>query len=211
MLDFYTPIPNIKIDINRLTEEIFHYWTPSNNHAVSFTTAKKYVDDLNYDFSHYEVISKFFPNTRRIKVYEDGEFDQNIVHWPKILENSYMKELGDYFAKILNVTRYRARGSYFDTKTHMTSGFKTDLHRDPHTPYRIHIALKTSPEVNWFLVDKDNNSHYIHQPADGVPILLETCFTQHQVIVPPDSVRMHFWFQYYTEFDQATIDKLFTV
>ena len=210
MNDFYTPLPNIKIDIERLTKEIFHYWHPDPNIkdiSASFTTAKKYVDDPICDFSRYKGISHYVPGTRRVKVYSDGEFDQNLTHWPKILENTYMKELGDNFAKLLNVTRYRVRASYYNS---LHEDFVGELHRDPHTPYRIHIALKTDPNVKWLLVDKNDNAHYIHQPADGHPVLLETCYTKHQVIVPTNSIRIHCWFQYYTEIDQSLLDNLLT-
>ena len=211
MSKFYTPLSNIKIDIEKLTKEIFQFWPLDLNArdtSTSFTTAKKYVDDVNYDFSLYRGISKYVPDNRKIKVYSDGEFDHDIVYWPKILENTYMKELGDYFAKILNVTHYRARASYYNS---LDRAFIGELHNDPHTPHRIHIALKTDPNVKWLLADQNNNTHYIHQPADGSPVLLETWCTKHQVIVPTNSIRMHFWFQYYTELDQSLLDHLLTV
>jgi hypothetical protein len=210
-MNVYTPLPNIKIDIERLHAEIFYFWKPDFNSpdiSTSFTTAKKYIDDSDYDFARYRGTSVFVPNTNRLKVYPDGEFDQNLVHWPKILENTYMKELGDYFAQILNVTHYRCRASYYNS---LDKDFVGELHNDPHTPYRIHIALKSDPNVKWILVDEHSNTYDIHQPADSTPVLIETGTTQHQVIVPKNSVRIHFWFQYYNDIDQSVLDKLFTV
>jgi hypothetical protein len=211
MNKIYRPLPNIKIDIERLTTEIFHFWKPNPNgieNSTSLTTSEKYIDDLNYDFTLYRGPSEFVPHTKLLKVYSDGEFDQNLIHWPKILQNTYMKELGDYFAKILKVPCYRCRASYYNS---LEKDFIGELHNDPQTPYRIHIALKTDPNVKWIFVDKDNKTYDIHQPADNTPVLIETGTTQHQVIVPKNSIRTHIWFQYYNDIDQTLLDKLFTI
>jgi hypothetical protein len=212
-MNVYNPLPNINVDIKRLYAEIFHFWkldfNTTSSSCVSFTTAKKYIDDSVYNFDRYHGISKFAPGSKRLKkIYPDGEFDHNLVHWPKISENTYMKELGDYFAQMLNVTHYRCRVSYYNS---LDKDFVGELHNDPHTPYRIHIALKSDPAVKWILVDKYNNTYDIYQPADGTPVLIETYPTQHQIIVPKNSVRIHLWFQYYNDIDQALLDNLYAL
>jgi hypothetical protein len=210
MNKIYSPLPNIKIDIERLRRELFKFWHPDLQSPVvstSLTTAEKYIDDPDYDFSRYAGISEYVPSGNLLKVYSDGEFDQNLVYWPKILLNTYMKELGDYFAEILEVNHYRCRASWYNS---WKKAYIGKLHNDPHTPHRIHIALKSDPAVKWKLVDGDD-IYKIHQPVDGSPVLIETGRTQHQVIVPKNSIRAHIWFQYYQKIDQAKLDKLFTV
>jgi hypothetical protein len=211
MINFYTPIPNIKVDTERLLVEIFRFWKPQDmvsDQAHSFTTAEKYVDDLNYDFGKYAGTSEFISNDSLLKKYPDGDIDQNLIYWPKILEKSYMKELGDYFASIFQVKHYRTRASYFNTVNHSNNLKITGLHNDPHTPYRVHIALKTNPNIKWKFVDELGEIYSVHQQADGVPVLIETGKTKHQIEIPENSIRIHLWFQYYSDIDQTLLTNI---
>jgi hypothetical protein len=38
---------------------------------------------------------------------------------------------------------------------------------------------------------------------NGVPVLIETGKTKHQVIIPKDSIRIHLYYQYYEDIDQT--------
>jgi len=213
MRKIFSPLPNIKIDIERLYSEMFYFWRPNISTlatSTSFTTAKKYIDDLNYDFFKYAGPSKFISKDSLIKEYKDGQVDQELIYWPKILENSYMKELGEHFSNLFQIKNYRVRASYFNTHEQTDDFSATNLHKDTHTPYRIHIALKTNPSVKWTFLDELGQTHYIHQPADGVPVLVETAKTKHQVKIPKDSIRIHLWYQYYEDIDQALLDSILT-
>ena len=213
--DFFIPLRNFTVDLDRLSNEIFSFWKIGENDtnlelkSPSFTTSLKYIDDPILNFSRYAgAAAAADPNTWHINpitVYPDGEYDNNLIHWPKILENSYMKELGDYFAKLFNVTRYRARASCVNT---LTKPLTFKLHNDPHTPYRLHFAIKTDPNVQWKFVN-NNIDYFIHQPADNFPTLIETGITQHQIVTNQKSLRIHFWYQYYDKIDKDIISKLY--
>jgi hypothetical protein len=214
MCKIFSPLPNFKVDTDRLYSEMFHFWRPKINSlatSTSFTTAKKYVDDLDYDFFKYIGPSQFISKSLLLKKYPDGEIDQELIYWPKLLENSYMKELGEHFSNLFQIKNYRVRASYFNTWGANEDFLATDLHADPHTPYRLHIALKTNPDVKWIFVDELGKTHYIHQLADGVPVLIETGNTKHQVKIPKNSIRIHLWFQYYENIDQTLLDNILTV
>jgi len=215
MHHFFIPLQNCTVDLDRLSNEIFSFWkidendTDLESKSPSFTTSLKYVDDPILNLARYAgKAAAADPNTWHINpltIYPDGEYDNNLVYWPKILENSYMKELGDYFAKLFNVTRYRARASYVNT---LTKPLTFKLHNDPHTPYRLHFAIKTDLNVQWRFVN-NNTEHFIHQPVDNFPTLIETGTTQHQIVTNHKSIRMHFWFQYYDSIDKNLISKLY--
>jgi hypothetical protein len=208
MRKIFNPLPNHKVDIDRLYSEVFYFWRIKRNqlaNSTSFTTAKEYVDDPNYNFFKYSGVSEFVSKDSVIKKYPDGQIDQELIYWPKLLENSYMKELGDYFANLFQVKNYRARASYFNTYSQEEDYPATPLHNDPHTSYRLHIALKTSPDVKWTFVDELEQTHYRHQLANGVPVLIETAKTKHQVKIPKDCIRIHLWFQYYEDIDQTLL------
>jgi hypothetical protein len=138
------------------------------------------------------------------KITENNEFPKyfKIV---TILENSYLRELGDYFANLFKVNSYRVRCSYLNN---VSEDAEFKLHNDPHTPYRLHICLKTDPSIKWLFVDKDTTQHYIHQPADGSPVLIETGTTQHQIVCPQNVTRMHLWFQYYKFIDLKLLNTI---
>lgn len=214
MYKFFIPLTNFTVDLDRLSNEIFAFWkieddkTNKDLKSPSFTTSLKYVDDTSFNFSRYSGVSSAadpgnWPKNP-LKVYSDGEYDHNLTHWPKILENSYMKELGDYYAKLLNVTRYRARASYIST---LENPHTFKLHNDPHTPHRLHFAIKTDPTVQWKFVN-DENEYFIHQPSDNFPTLIETGSTQHQIVTNHKTIRIHFWYQYYDPIDADVIRKI---
>jgi hypothetical protein len=211
MRKIFSPLPNIKVDINRLYSEMLYYWHPnlsSRATSASFTTAKKYVDDLNCDFLKYTGAAYLLSKDSMVMKYPDGEIDQELIYWTKLLENSYMKELGDRFANLLQVKNYRARASYMNTYGLIEDFPAGDLHTDQHTPYRLHIALNTSLGVKWRFENEAGLTQYIHQPADGVPVLIETGKTKHQVIIPKDSIRIHLYYQYYEDIDQTLLDNI---
>ena len=212
--DFFIPLRNFTVDLDRLSNEIFSFWkieeddTHPELKTPSFTTSLKYIDDEIFNFSRYAgVTAPADPSNwprNPLTIYSDGEYDHNLIYWPKILENSYMKELGDYYAKLFNVTRYRARASYIST---LENPHTFKLHNDPHTPYRLHFAIKTDPNVQWKFVN-NQSEYFIHQPADNFPTLIETGSTQHQIVINQKSLRIHFWYQYYDKIDKDIISKL---
>ena len=84
MNNFYIPLKQFSVDLDRLQNEIGSFVNPINYQDYGITTSKKMVD--NYDFRVYTGVSS--PDKNGIRRLRTGEFDWDIVHWPKVLENS---------------------------------------------------------------------------------------------------------------------------
>lgn len=205
MYNFYIPITSIKIDTNRLLQEMLsfikrHYLNEFARgmiqHSYSFTTTAEHVNDPEYNFRKFTGITYGDVENRKTI---DGVLDRDIVHWPDILQDSYMKEIGDQLSKLVGIPEYRVRGSIMKPYV----DFLYNKHIDYHTPYRIHIALLTDPENFWFLDDVK-----IHQPADGVPVIIDTGKVAHSFCVPKDKLRIHFWYQFYQPIKQEILEQL---
>ncbi len=80
-------------------------------------------------------------------------------------------------------------------------------HYDEHTPYRIHIALKTSPDTIWRFKENGKITE-IHQPADGIPVLIKTNSLEHSVFIPIETERVHLWYQYHHEISNEVLEKI---
>lgn len=200
MNDFYIPLKQFKVDLIRLQSEIDLFVHPVNYQDYGITTSEKMVD--NYDFRVYTGVSA--PDKNGIRKLKTGERDWDIVYWPKVLENSYIKELSDTFSELIQVYKPRCRMSKL-------YGFDSwnviDYHHDEHTPYRIHIALKTTPGSVWRF-RKNGEVTEIHQPADGVPVLIKTDTVEHSVFIPKGTHRTHLWYQYHQQVSNNILEKL---
>lgn len=185
---FYIPLENHRVDIERLRYEVDTVVRPTETGTYGLTTSKNYIDEVPQDWKRYSQASQLDSlGERRL---ESGERDEDIVYWPKELHGSYIQELGYKFSDLLQIKDPRAR---------LSLQTNTVVHNDPHTPYRIHIALETDPSILWLFFDENNRIHPIHQPANGVPVLIETGITRHSVKIPKSSqkTRMHLWYQFH--------------
>lgn len=200
MNNFYIPLKNIFVDIERLTTEIDKFVKPNNFQDYGITTSEKMLD--NYDFRKYTGVSS--PDKNGIRRLKTGEYDWDIVYWPKILENSYMRELSDKFSDLIKINKPRCRMSrLFGSETWNEISY----HYDEHTPYRIHIALKTNPNTIWRFRENEKITE-IHQPADGIPVLIKTNSVEHSVFIPVGTERMHLWYQYHHEISNEVLEKI---
>jgi hypothetical protein len=209
MTKYYIPLPELNFNTEKLLEE-FCYWgkpfkrlfdRPFYTDTFSFTTTANFIHDKDYKFRKFKGISSWKNN---IRCYEDGTVDGDIVHWPDILQNSYMKEVGDTIANLLEIPSYRCRGSIFEThiEDHTIS-----YHRDEHTPHRVHLALATTDNTAWLFRDSNNIIYTNYQRADGVPVLIDTKAIEHSFRVPANSTRIHLWYQFYEPVKQEFLDQ----
>lgn len=195
---FYIPLPQYKVDLQKLSNEVFSEIKPYKAGDYGITTSLQHVNE-DYDFKRYSGISHF--NAEGERLLGSGERDEDIVYWPKKLANSYMKELADIFSDAIGIKNPRVR---------MSVNATISSHSDPHTPYRIHIALMTDPLILWHFREANGNMHSIHQPADGIPVLIETGITEHGVSIPHDKVnrkRIHLWYQFHDILSDEVLSK----
>lgn len=189
---FYIPLQSIKVDVARLKNEIYQHIHVKNvysNRGYAITTTPSYINET--PFNPYRYCRSYYMNSTGECFLPSGDKDEDVVYWPTVFENSYMKELGEIFSDIIKIDKPRVRMSI---QTHFRH------HKDPHTPYRIHIALESYPEAVWNFKDKNNIEYEIYQPADGTPVLVETGTHDHSVVIKkidPPIRRVHLWYQFH--------------
>jgi len=186
---YYIPMTQLKVDVERLKQEVQSLIGPSAELGCGITTSKEYVNEVPFRFDRHIGISKL--NKFGERILPTGERDEDIVFWPSILEKSYMKELGELFSNIIKIPNPRVRLSVLDKDQFI------NFHSDPHTPYRIHIALETHSNAVWMFKNELGDIEQIHQPADGVPVIIETGRTEHAVKLLSPGRRMHLWYQFH--------------
>jgi len=201
--DYYIPMINIKVDRDRIRKEIDYFVKPeykeqAKNYGI--TTSKEYVDDPNFDFRKHMTISR--PDANGIRRLPGGELDSDVALWPKIMNGSYIKYLGDQFAAAINIPNPRCRMSI------MNGPFGIPSHVDEHTPYRIHICLDSGPGAKWFFKKPDGVYDMIQQSGSDTPVLIETGIVEHAVKVEPGTFRMHIWYQFHSVVSQNVIQSL---
>ena len=208
MIKFFMPLNDFKFDRMRLLSEFFYWakpnWSATQNYIQSFgfTTSEKYVNDDIADCSRFQGIST--PDKQGIRRMPDGTLDASITKWPRVLQNSYMKEIGDTISNFLEIPEYRVRGSIYRTSNEK---YIYPFHIDSHTPYRVHLALITKKDINWLFKDQFDEIE-IHQPANGVPTLIDTAKIKHSLYLPPNSLRVHIWYQYYEPIKQEILEQI---
>lgn len=189
---FYVPLTGIKIDIQRMIGELHACLPISSISGDRGLTVTQDIAGQLYSFGRFNGISKYDDQgVRRVRT---GERDEDITYWPKQLENTYIKEIGERLACLLELPGPRCRMSRF------VGGLtgNLDMHCDPHTPVRVQIALITQPDIMWHLQAPDGSLVERHQPANGIPVLLRTGTLRHGVVVPKTAIRLHLWYQWYS-------------
>jgi hypothetical protein len=124
--------------------------------------------------------------------YDNDVSDRIFTHWHPDLIGSEMFNLKNRIAYYLKVSdQLRCRVSFIH-------GSKTiNFHSDPHTPWRVHINLKSGPATRWFFrtLDPVETIEWA-QPAGSV-WLVRTGNVQHSVEVAENETRWqlfyHIW------------------
>lgn len=164
-------------EYNRPTHNTIHVPTKTN---------------LQKDFGRYTL---GFPGPWKDDVhafYSNGTADRDLVHWHPDLANSEMYNLTIRIAECLKINnRLRCRASFMQGPTGLST------HSDPHTPWRVHINLKSGPGTYWKFSDIDTKEtvEWV-QPKDSV-WLVRTGNVQHGLVIPEGETRWqlfyHIW------------------
>jgi hypothetical protein len=203
--DFYIPMVNTEVDIDRLKKELDHfvkidYNMPVKARSFGITTTKEFATDPFFNFRKHQTISQ--PDENGVRRLPDGSLDSDVTVWPTIMEGSYMKELTKTFNDILQLENPRVRAS-------VTNGpSKLELHHDEHTPYRVHICLQTGPGANWIFMENNGLMDTIHQPRTNNPVLINAGTVKHGLNIPAGVQRIHLWYQYHKPVSSEILNKL---
>jgi hypothetical protein len=113
--------------------------------------------------------------------------DHDITAWHPTLVRSEMHRLRDRIAHHLGIdAAMRCRASI------MHGPHCIRPHRDPHTPWRVHVALGDCPRTRWWFHDRDGDRIQWHQPP-GV-WMIRTGDIQHSVTVAEQEQRWQLWY-----------------
>jgi hypothetical protein len=124
--------------------------------------------------------------------YDNNVSDRDFTHWHPNLIGSEIFNLKNRIAKHLQISdQLRCRASFI-------YGYrKMNFHADPHTPWRVHVNLKSGPGTRWFFrtLDPMKTIEWV-QPPDSV-WLVRTGNVQHSVEIQKDETRWqlfyHIW------------------
>jgi hypothetical protein len=198
---FYIPLVDINVDVDKVRQEIYNIVKPQIGIDCGLTCQLEDLNNDNFSFTKYTGQRKFNPHSRHILA--TGEDDRDLVHWPRSLQGSYIQQLGTLFSEYLEIGPPRARSSLL-YKDH--ANVNLNWHVDNHTPYRVHIAIETTPECLWKFRN-DTESLTVHQPITSTPVLIQTAI-QHDIHVPKGHRRLHIWYQFHSEPKKELIDNL---
>jgi hypothetical protein len=152
-------------------------------------------ENISKDYTRYTL---GYPGTWRdnlMAYYKNGTADKDLVHWRDDMQDTEMYRLGQRIKEFFKLDyNLRCRVSMHWGEAQVTR------HSDPHTPWRVHITLKTGPKSHWGFYDPDNfNSDecLIWEQPPGSVWLVRTGNIQHQVYVPRGEYRLqlfyHIW------------------
>lgn len=202
MYDFYIPLVDLKFDIDRIRNELEVIVKPPMGGTAITTTLTESKKDV-YDFSQYRSITKL--DEYGVRRFPTGEADTDLVYYPKCLEYSYIRTVEETISKYIGLDKPRIRISKFIGGSAEFKAVDLSYHTDPHTPYRVHIALNSAYDVDWYF--KNATGEYkINQPANGIPALVEVAQTEHSVRIPFGKFRYHIWFQYHKPVSKEFLD-----
>jgi len=124
--------------------------------------------------------------------YDNGIRDKDLIHWHPSLINSEIYNLKNRIADFLKISnQLRCRLSF------STKNTKLGFHSDPHTPWRVHVNLKSGPNTYWKFRTLDPIEIIKwKQPTESV-WLIRTGNVQHAVEVGDGEIRQqlfyHIW------------------
>jgi hypothetical protein len=205
---FFIPLVDIKIDMATLTNEVYKYINPTAD-DYGITCRQEDVNNDNYNFKKYSGMRPPAPvkDNPLHASYENGAVDTDIIYWPKILQGSYIQQLGNSLSDLIGLSNPRCRLSLFNE--HRIHDSSLEFHYDKHTPVRIHIALETTSDCLWLYKEKfDSPTLSLHHPVMDNPVLVSTGSFRHNVYIPAGHKRMHLWYQYHSSPDVDLIHSL---
>lgn len=144
---------------------------------------------------HYSKYQLGFPGPWRddlIASYDNGTTDKEMIYWHPALIGSEIYNLGQRIENFFSLPyKMRCRLSFLKGPTGLNK------HADPHTPWRVHVNLKSGPNTRWVFYDVDAGQELEwHQPSNSV-WLIRTGNIQHGVRIGNEEIRWqlfyHIW------------------
>lgn len=150
------------------------------------------LDTGQFLYKNYEKFTLGFDGPWRNNVearYDDNVSDRSFTHWHPALLDSEIFNLKTRIATYLQIPeQLRCRASFIQ-------GYKKlNFHSDPHTPWRVHVTLKSGANTRWLFrtLDSDNIIEWT-QPKNSV-WLIRTGNVQHSIEVGQDDVRWQLFY-----------------
>jgi hypothetical protein len=134
-----------------------------------------------------------YPGPRRdnlMAYYPNGVADKDLIHWHPDMIDTEMHRLASRIKEYLGIDyNLRCRLSVSHGQVEI------DRHLDPHTPWRVHVALDSGSESHWTFYDEVGSTDSIKwkQPKDTV-WLVRTGDVQHSVFVPSGEYRLQLFY-----------------
>ena len=173
-------------------------WFNANNGPMHIFKDSDTGEVLTKDYDNYTL---GFPGPWRREViayYEDSvRSDRDLIAWHPSLLNSEMFRLRNAISDFFKIdNNLRCRTSFIGGPPPGVTRIPM-YHSDPHTPWRVHIAMKTGPKTKWFFRNAEQNKIIDwHQPTGGV-YLIRTGNVQHAIDIGVNEVRWqlfyHIW------------------
>jgi hypothetical protein len=136
-----------------------------------------------------------FPGEWRNNVeafYSTGSSDKDFIYWHPDLIDGEIYRLNNKIAEHFDIdNNLRCRASF------CRGSNKVNFHSDPHTPWRVHVNLKSNNGATWRFrsLESDETIEWI-QPLDSL-WLIRTGNVQHSIEVDQDDIRWqlfyHIW------------------
>ena len=189
--------PNCNISITGLPDTPLSNWFNLNNGTMSVHKDGDTGETLTKNYQKY-TLGYAGPWRREVNAYYEGTNtgDKDLIAWHPRLLKSEMFRLKNAVATYLGIdNNLRCRASF---SSGGTGGSRIiNFHSDPHTPWRVHVTLKTGPNTKWLFRDVEQNKIIEWYQPLGSVWLVRTGNIQHTVNVGDNEIRWqlfyHIW------------------
>lgn len=121
--------------------------------------------------------------------FSDGTRDGELVHWHPDLVGGEMFNLKNRIAEYLKVSdQMRCRASF------IAGPGNIHFHSDPHTPWRVHVNLKSGPNTKWLFRNLTTNEIIEWKQPQNSVWLVRTGDIQHSVKVVAPEIRWQLFY-----------------
>jgi hypothetical protein len=187
------PVQNsgLSVSVTGTTHTPLEHWYNYNFGAMGVSKDRLTGERVTKDWERYTL---GFPGKYREidSYYQNGTLDRDLIHWHPDMIDSEMFHFKNRNAKFFNIdNNIRCRLS-------VLNGFwNIPKHSDPHTPWRVHVNLKSGPNSYWKFHNIETNESITWQQPTGSVWLVRTGNIQHEVVVPAGESRWqlfyHIW------------------
>jgi hypothetical protein len=185
------PDSAIGISVTGTAKTPLDHWYDYNAGAMGVSKDRITGEQVTKDWARYTL---GFPGAYREidSYYKNGTPDHDLIQWHPDMVNSEMYSFKDRIASFFNIdNNLRCRLSFIN------GHWNIPKHSDPHTPWRVHVNLKSGPNCHWRFHDIETKESITWQQPTGSVWLIRTGNIQHEVVVPAGESRWqlfyHIW------------------